>query len=96
MTDNVVSLAAVRAAKEPDLTPDPEFISDDGRGHTIYLFACVYEYRGDPWALDLWAYNQADAKRRVEAICQGLNMMGQMMHTYDAGDPPYDAGDPPT
>lgn len=64
--------------RDKRLAPDPEFVRTDDFGRKMYLFALEYRMDGDEWGCEVWAYDVADAQRRVDGMRQSLRILGQM------------------
>ncbi len=60
--------------------PDAEFVRKDDFGRKMFCFALDYEFDGSHWSSEVWAYSEADAQARVEAMRESMRYMGQI-HT---------------
>ena len=74
MGDDIIDLNAERNKREQ---PDPEFVRKDGFGRPLYLFLLNYQMDGASYTADIWAYDMADAQRRVDAISTTVAVLGQ-------------------
>jgi hypothetical protein len=66
------------AEKNKREAPDPEFVRRDEFGRPLYCFLIDYEMDGGSWGSELWAYDAADAEKRVEAMRASLTLAGQI------------------
>jgi hypothetical protein len=59
--------------------PDPHLVRKDDFGRPIYVFGVEYRMDSKDWTFRVWAYDLADAEKRVEAIRSGARVYGQIM-----------------
>ncbi|KGM36171.1 hypothetical protein [Inquilinus limosus] len=60
--------------------PAVEHVSQDQWGRPMYRFAISYDHLPNrTWTADIWAYNQADAEARLEAIRNNGVIAGQAL-----------------
>ncbi|MCB1470899.1 MAG: hypothetical protein KDK08_27910 [Rhizobiaceae bacterium] len=71
----IINLGAERARRDG---PDAEFVRKDEFGRTLYCFITTYQDGEACFSLDLWAYDFADAERRVCNIKASLELAGQV------------------
>ena len=64
--------------------PDPEFVRKDDFGRPLYCFLLDYEFNGDHWSAQVWAYDEAEAQARVVAMRASITYMGQMFAAVPA------------
>ena len=64
-----------RAARD---RPNADCIKRDDDGREMQLYALAYEFDGGTWSAELWAYSEADAQARVEAMRETLAVDGQV------------------
>lgn len=73
--DEIIDLSAERNKRAE---PDPQFVRQDDYGRKLYTFLLSYEMDGKQWATELWAYDEADAQARVDAMRQSLTVDGKL------------------
>jgi hypothetical protein len=78
---NVIDLTARRNAAAQ---PDAEFVRQDEYGRPLYCFLLSYEMDGSRYSTEVWAYDEAEAKRRVEAMRASLTYDGQLFECVPA------------
>lgn len=79
--DNVVDLTERRNAVAQ---PDPEFIRKDEYGRRLYCFLLDYQMDGSQYSTEVWAYDEAEAQRRVAAMRATLGYAGQLFSQVPA------------
>jgi hypothetical protein len=78
---DVIDLNEKRNERE---RPDAEFIRKDDFGRPMYCFLLDYTFDGKHWSSEVWAYDEAEALKRVEAMRESLKYMGQMFTVVPA------------
>lgn len=58
--------------------PDEEFVKRDDFGREMFAFLISYEMADSPWSTHIWAYDEADAQARVDAMRQSLVLDGKV------------------
>jgi hypothetical protein len=76
MSDDIVDLNAERNRRAK---PGPECIRRDNYGREIFCFLASYTCAdGKSYSTEIWAYDQAEAERRIEGMKQSLVYDGQL------------------
>lgn len=70
-----IDLAAERNKRAE---PDPQFVRQDDYGRKLYTFLLSYEMDGKQWSVELWAYDEADAQARVDAMRHSVRLDGKL------------------
>lgn len=60
-----------------------EPIAYDRDMRLMRLYACSFMHLGKQWALKIWAYDDADAEARINAISSSLVVDGQIVAQGD-------------
>jgi len=79
--DNIINLTERRNAAAQ---PDPEFVRKDEYGRPLYCFTLSYQMDGSTYATEVWAYDQAEAEKRVQAMRESLTYEGQLFSCVPA------------
>jgi hypothetical protein len=58
--------------------PDPAFVMRDDYGRELYTFLISYDMDGKEWSTRVWAYDEADAQARVDAMRQSVRLDGKL------------------
>jgi hypothetical protein len=77
----IIDLNAKRNEREQ---PDAEHVRHDDFGRPLYEFLLDYEFDGSHWSASVWAYDEAEAQKRVESMRHSLRYMGQMFTVIPA------------
>jgi hypothetical protein len=72
---NIINLDQFRRDQD---SPDPDCVTEDQEGNPMYAFLLDFEHDGGNFGMRIWAYDYADAERRVESIKQSLAVRGQL------------------
>lgn len=72
---NIVDLDKFRRDLEQ---PDPDCVTEDLEGNPMYAFALEFNHDNGTYAMRIWAYDFADAERRVQSIKNSLAVRGQI------------------
>lgn len=72
---NVIQLPLVRRS---DRDPEPAFRTSDHRGRAMFRFLAEYRIDGRTFGISFWAYDLADAERRVASMRANLSLQGQI------------------
>ncbi|MDK4702237.1 MULTISPECIES: hypothetical protein [unclassified Rhizobium] len=72
---NVIQLPQVHRS---DRHPEPEFCTSDRNGRTMFRFLADYQIDGRTFGISFWAYDLADAERRVASMRANLSLQGQI------------------
>lgn len=72
---NVIQLPLVRRS---DRDPEPEFCTSDRSGRSMFRFLADYKIDGRTFGISFWAYDLADAERRVAIMRANLSLQGQI------------------
>lgn len=75
MDDNIIDLTARRNAASQ---PDPEFVRKDDDGRPLFCFLLAYRMDDRAYSTEIWAYDQAEAEKRVAAMRESLTYRGQL------------------
>jgi len=79
--DKIIDLTARRNAAAQ---PSSEFVRKDEYGRPLYCFLLSYEMDGKTYSTEVWAYDQAEAERRVSAMRASLSYDGQLFECLPA------------
>lgn len=71
---DVIDLNAERNKREQ---PDEQFIRRDDFGRQMCLFLLSYEMDHSSYHAEVWAYDFADAEKRVQGMRGSLRVLGQ-------------------
>lgn len=66
------------SARDDKTVPHPEFCTIDQEGRPMFRFLADYECDDRIFGISFWAYDMADAERRVAAMRMGLGLQGQI------------------
>lgn len=58
--------------------PDPEFVRKDEYGRKLYKFTLSYAMDDKRYCTSIWAYDEEEAMKRVEAMRVSLTYDGQI------------------
>lgn len=81
MDGNVIDLTERRNAAAQ---PDPEFVRRDEYGKPLYCFLLSYEMDGSRYSTEIWAYEESEAQKRVQAMRESLTYDGQLFECVPA------------
>ena len=79
--DNIISLTDRRNAMAQ---PAPEFVRKDEYGRPLYCFLLDYQMDGSSYSTEVWAYDEAEAQKRVQAMRESLAYAGQLFECVPA------------
>jgi len=74
MTD-IIDLRAERNRREQ---PDPDCMATDVYGRPVYTFLLGFEMDGVPYGAEIVAYDEGEARRKVEAMRATLAYEGKL------------------
>ena len=78
---DVIDFATKRNERE---APAPEFVTQDEFGRPMFTFLLQYQMGGDTYMTEIVAYDETDAKRRVDAMRESLAYEGQLFAAFPA------------
>ncbi|WPJ67993.1 hypothetical protein STOPSMEL_17 [Sinorhizobium phage StopSmel] len=76
----IVDLQQVKDQREG---PDADCLLRDNYGRPMGLFGFEYQVDGRRWSFTIEAYSHEDAERRIAAIRESVNFLGQLSRTGD-------------
>lgn len=73
----VIDLNLKRGAADREV--DPAFVRQDEYGRKLYCFLLEYEFEGETYGLDMWAYSREIVEKQIPSIRASLRYLGQKL-----------------